>query len=40
MAGLCREHHMSNASLSKWQAEFGGMDVLMTTQMTTPNTKF
>ena len=24
---LCREHGLSNASLYKWRAKFGGMDV-------------
>ena len=33
VAELCREHGMSNASLYKWRAKFGGMDASMITQM-------
>lgn len=28
VAGLCRAHGMSNASLYKWRAKYGGMDGL------------
>ena len=27
VAELCREHGMSNASVYKWRAKYGGMDV-------------
>ena len=33
VAELCREHGMSNASLYKWRAKFGGMDASMIIQM-------
>ena len=29
VAELCREHGMSDATLYKWRAKFGGMDVSM-----------
>ena len=30
---LCREHGMSNASLYKWRAKFGGMDASLMKRM-------
>ena len=27
VADLCRKHGVSNASISKWKAKYGGMDV-------------
>ena len=33
VAGLCREHGMSNASFYKWRAKYGGMDASMISQM-------
>ena len=33
VAGLCREHGMSNASFYKWRAKYGGMDASLISQM-------
>jgi putative transposase len=27
VAGLCRKHGVSNASIYKWKAKYGGMDI-------------
>ena len=33
VAGLCREHGLSNASFYKWRAKYGGMDASLISQM-------
>ena len=33
VAELCHEHGMSDASLYKWRAKYGGMDASMASQM-------
>ncbi|MFV0293349.1 MAG: transposase, partial [Paracoccus sp. (in: a-proteobacteria)] len=33
VAGICREHVISSATLYKCRAEYGGMDVSMMSQM-------
>ena len=33
VAQLCRDHGMSNASLYKWRAKYGGMDASLISQM-------
>ena len=33
MAEVCCEHGMSNASVCKWRAKYGGMDASLVSQM-------
>ncbi|EEW24298.1 integrase core domain-containing protein [Rhodobacter ferrooxidans] len=40
VAELCREHGMSNASIYKWRAMYGGMDASLITQMKTIEVDF